>query len=119
MSISNSDKREIIRLLLVMKQRAHDLEISLRFKGQNGEADQIAQNTKKLSDKIDILLGQVMVDWLSEAATILQEINQANNSLQSSIQEIQDGVRTAQNVVKAIGYIDDAVAIAAKVAATL
>jgi t-SNARE complex subunit (syntaxin) len=42
-----------------------------------------------------------------------------NASLEKSIDKINKDVETAQNVVKAIGFIDDAVAIAAKVAATI
>jgi hypothetical protein len=65
----------------VTKQKAHALEISLRFKGQNKEADQVAQKAKEPSNQIDILLGQVMVTWIGQAETILQDIERANASL--------------------------------------
>lgn len=119
MAISNSDKLAIIQCLLVTKQKAHVLEISLRFESRSNEAEQVARKAKELSDQIDRLLGQVMGTWLDQAATILQKIEQANASLESSIQEIQDEVEVAENVVKAIGYIDDAVVVASKIAATL
>jgi hypothetical protein len=116
---SEADKQQIIRRLLVAKQEAHSLEISLRFKGRNDQADQLAAKATKLSDTIDTLLGQVMVDWVVETQKIVSDIGQANVSLQSSIKEIQNGIKVAQNVVKALGYVDDVVAIAAKIAATV
>lgn len=116
---TEEDKKQVIRGLLVAKQEAHSVEISLRFKGQNGQADQIAAKAKKLSDAIDTLLGQVMRDWVVETEAVVGDIDQANVSLQSSIQEIQNGINVAQNIVKALGYVDDVVAIAAKIAATV
>ena len=116
---SEADKQQIIRKLLVVKQDAHSLEISLRFKGRNKQADELAAKAQKLSEKIDTLLGQVMVEWAVEADEIASDIGQANASLQSSIQEIQNGIDIAQNIVKALGYVDDVVAIAAKIAATV
>src|SRR5262245_9007167 len=107
MALSNSDKQDVIGRLLVTNQKAHILEISLRFKGQNDQAEEVAQKSRELTDQIDLLLGQVMVAWLGQAGTILQEVQKANASLQASIRQIQNEVNIAQNLVKAIGFIDD------------
>lgn len=114
MAISQKSKLEIIQSLLVTKQKAHSLEISLRFKAMNDEADEVSQKAGELSQQIDTLLGQVIDDWFGQTGAILESIGKANSSLQRSIRQIQKGLSIARNLVKAVGYIDDVVSIAAK-----
>jgi hypothetical protein len=118
-AVPEETKQEIVQRLLVTKQRGHSLEITLRFKGKVDEADKVAASTAELSRRIEILLGQIIDEWLAQGADIVEEITRVNARLQNSITAIKKGVQTAQNVVKAIGFIDDAVGIAAKLAAAV
>jgi hypothetical protein len=115
MKMTEESKQEVIQGFLVSKQEAHVAEISLRFKGKGDEADKFARDATKLSDKIDMLLAQVMDDWLGDSETVIQGIKKANTSLQQSVQNIKQGVKTAENVAKAIGFIDDLIAIATQI----
>ena len=119
MAISNPDKQDVISRLLVINQKAHILATSLRFKGQDEEAEKVTQKAKELSEQIDHLLGQVMDEWLGQAESIRQEIQKANASLQASIRQIGNEVNILQNVVRAIGFIDDVIQIASRIAAAL
>ncbi len=119
MAITKESKQEMIQRLLVTKQKAHNLEIDLRFKGKNEDADEVAKKTTKLSRKIDKLLNAVINDWLVQKDEIIQGISKANTSLQKSIRQIQNDVETAKNIVNAIGYIDDVVVIAGQIASAI
>lgn len=119
MAISKTSKEQIIQSLLVAKQKAHMLEISLRFKGKPDEADQLSAKAGELSDQIDNLLSQLMSGWIGTANKILGDITKANAAIQSTIRDIQNDVHVAENIVKAIGYVDDIVVIASKIAAKM
>jgi hypothetical protein len=119
MAIPRETKQEFVRRLRVTRDTGVDLEISLKFKGEFEEADKVAAATAALTRQIDKLLGQIIDEWLAQGLDIVAEITGVNASLEKSIDKINKDVETAQNVVKAIGFIDDAVAIAAKVAATI
>lgn len=119
MAMNKESKQEVIQRLLIGKQKAHILETSLRFKGEGEEADKVAQKANELSNQIDILLAQVLGDWLGQTDAIVQEVKIANSSLQQSIRKIRQGVKSAQNLVKAIGFLDDLIATATQIASTI
>ena len=119
MAVPQQTKQDIVQGLLVTKQKGHILEITLRFKGNNDEADEVAAKTTELSNEIDTLLGQIIDEWLAQSRGDVASIKEANSNLQRSIRSIQNGVATAQKVVKAIGFIDDAIVIASKFASAV
>ncbi|MGD0073091.1 MAG: hypothetical protein ABSD31_01975 [Candidatus Binataceae bacterium] len=55
-------------------------------------------------------------DWIGDAATVKKNMQAATRNVNQSVKNIQSNVNTAQNIVKALGYLDQAVAIAAKLA---
>jgi len=58
-------------------------------------------------------------DWLGQTAAIIQVDKTANTSLQQSIRKIKQGVKTAENLVKAIGLIDDLITTAIQIAGAI
>ena len=117
MAISRKHKAAIIRGLIVTKQKSHLLELDLKFAAKFADARDQAESSKRLSRQIDRLLGQAMDAWSGRGKTTVTNIKTANASLQRAIREIGKDIRTAQNIVKALGLVDDVVAIAAKLAA--
>ncbi len=105
-------KEEVVQRLLVAKQRANTLEIRLLLKGKEDEANKVRKKSKALTRQTDKLLGQLMDEWLGEATQVIQGIKTANAALQTAITKIKNNVEIAQNVVKAIGLIDDVIVIA-------
>jgi len=55
-------------------------------------------------------------DWIGDAATVKRNMQAATDNVNQSVKDIQSNVNTAQNIVKALGYLDQVIAIAAKLA---
>jgi hypothetical protein len=51
--------------------------------------------------------------WAGSTIVVEQKIKKNNSNLQSAIRDIQNDIKTAQRTVKAVGYIDDVIRIAA------
>jgi hypothetical protein len=119
MAMTEDNKQEVIKRLLVGFQKAHILETSLRFKGEGEEADKVAQKASELSNQIDLLIAQVLEDWLAQTDVIIQEVKNANTSLQLSIRKIKQGVKSTENLVKAIGFLDDLITTATQIASVI
>lgn len=116
MVIPKNSKLEIIQRLLAMDQKAKFAVFVSRFKGETEKIDELKKRADKLHDKIEILQKQVIDEWLGRKEEVFEGIKMASASLQKSIKQIKNGVDTTKNIVKAIGFIDDAVVIAAKLA---
>ncbi len=54
--------------------------------------------------------------WIGDPATVKKNMQAATDNVNQSVKDIQSNVNTAQNIVKALGYLDQAIAIAAKLA---
>jgi len=117
MPISPADKENLIDTFLETKRKGHRAEINLRFQGKSEDADKLAKRNKKLSTQIDKLIAQSMRQWNGSAATIISNMKQSNTKLQASVNNIKKKLKVAQNVVKIIGFIDEAIEKAAKLAA--
>jgi hypothetical protein len=55
-------------------------------------------------------------DWIGDAATVKKNMQASTDNVNQSVKDIQSNVNTAQNIVKALGYLDQAIVIAAKLA---
>ena len=110
--IPKNSKEEIIQRLLVTKQKAISMKVRLLLRDKKDDAKKVRKKSRALSRQIDKLLGQVMDEWQDQGTKIIKEIKTVNSALQKSITNIKKNVKTAQNIVKAIGLIDDAIAIA-------
>jgi hypothetical protein len=58
-----------------------------------------------------------MQDWIGSANLTIEAIKKTNKNLQKTIRDIKKDVEVAKNIVKAIGYLDDAIKIAATLSA--
>ena len=103
MAISKQTKQEIVQRLLVTKQKGHNLEITLRFKGKTEDADQVVEKTAELTSQIDILLGQIIDEWLDQSARVVEDIRRTNAKLQGSVRAITRGVEIAQMWLRRLG----------------
>lgn len=110
----SGDKPRPVLLLLEQKQTAGNLIFQLRLKGKNDEAEKLQQKCDELQDQIDELLKKSMQDWLDQAQKLQGDLQDAVKGLKKSVAEIKKNVQTAQNITKAIGFVDDAIRIAGK-----
>ena len=81
------------------------------------DAEKVKTKTNKLSKKVDSLLSALMQDWIGLAKLTIESIKKTNENLQKTIRDINKDVEVAKNIVKAIGYLDDVIMIAANLLA--
>ncbi len=119
MAFEQTQKEKVIESLMAAHRQGQITEINLRFQGKTDEAEKVWQENARLSAEIDILIGQMMDEWLSNAERAIKGLEKINTKLEAAVAEIKKQINVAQNVVKIIGLLDDAVAIAKKVVSGL
>ena len=117
MAFEQTQKERFLGSLMDANRQGQITEINLRFQGKTDEAEKVWQENRRLSAEIDILIGQMMDEWLGNAERAIKGLAKINTKLEAAVAEIKKQMNVAQNVVKIIGLLDDAVAIAKKVVA--
>jgi hypothetical protein len=117
MTFESTDKEKVLESLMAEHRQGQIAEINLRLQGKPDEAEKVWQENSRLSAEIDILIGQMIDEWLGNAERTIKKLTAANAKLETAVAEIKKEINVAQNVVKIIGLLDDAVAIAKKVVA--
>jgi hypothetical protein len=117
MAFEPTEKEKVLESLMGTHRQGQISEVSLRLQGKPDEADKIKPGNTRLSGEIDILIGQMMDEWLGDAERAIKGLAKVNAKLEAAVAEIKKQINTAQNVVKVLGLLDEAVAIAKKVAA--
>ena len=110
--MSDNPKAEAIRAMNSTYQRGQDLEFELIFTGEQEAAKDTNKSNKTLSDEIDKLIVDAMKSWLKDANQVTKDVKKANASLQSAITAIKNTKKKGENIVKAVGLIDDVASIA-------
>ncbi len=114
---SFDEKLKTLNALVSSHNKALKLEFALMLQNEDYSALQEANN--RLAKTIDAFRGKLHDEWVESAEAIRKDISAANRRLQEAIKEIEKKIKTAQNVVKAIGYIDRIVESASKVLARI
>jgi len=112
--MTQEEKTDVIDDLNEAYGRAKRLESILILKGKTDEANDLAVKNDKLLESINQLLGQSLDAWLADSVNMAASLKNANDDLKSRIDDIKKDIDTAENIVKAVGFIDDAVEIAAR-----
>lgn len=73
-------------------------------------AKQMDSHRKALMKQIQKLQGQIASDWTVETEELVQKLREANGKVQTQILNIKKKVKVANNAIKIIGQIDDALA---------
>jgi hypothetical protein len=87
--------------------------------GQNQDqtnSDKYALRLNRLNALYTTLSNELWKDWIGDAAAVKKNMQAATDNVNQSVKDIQSNVNTAQNIVKALGYLDQAIAIATKLA---
>jgi hypothetical protein len=114
MAFSQNDKLKFLDALTDALRQGQLAEINLRSQGRVADADEIRKSTAPLSAKVDALVGTMMAEWLGQVDKSIADIAACTEGLQGTVEQIKKKVAIAQNVVKVIGFVDQAVGIAAK-----
>ena len=81
------------------------------------EAAQFARRKERLGLEIDGLLRDLLQAWMGQAVQVKSQIDVANRAVDQAIKDIERDIDTAGNIVRAVGYIDNVVKIAADLVA--
>jgi hypothetical protein len=111
--METNEKNKLLDELSVSYNRANYLAVLCNEKNKKPEAVQAERRKKRLKGEIDGLLRDIYLAWIGDANVLRDKITTNNDEIDKCIQKIQSDVDTAQNIVKAIGYLDDIIAIAA------
>ena len=104
-----TDKESAIAVLNESSEAAEFLEMTLRFQGRDEEAEAIGNRREQLMRKIEAMLAQAMGDWLQASEGLVAAMADANRQVQAEIAEIKKGAKTAEQVVKAAGKLDQVI----------
>ena len=111
--MNQEKKLAIIDKFLTTKRKGHMLEIDLSFKGMDDDAEKVKAKNTKLSEKVDNLLANIMQDWIDDTASgVVEELKKINRKIQDTIRDVKKDIELAKNVVKALGYLDEAIKFA-------
>ena len=115
MAFTQSDKEKFLAALNDTRSAGHSAEIRLRFQENTAEADQVSAAADRLTEQIDMLTAELMKDWLGAAKQAMADLSKKSDQIDDAIADIKKKLKIGQNVVKLVGALDDAVAIAKKV----
>ena len=101
-----------IRALQGTYFKGQNLEFILGLKGDTAKANEVKLKNNELKSLIDNLLLDYMQNWTDDATATTNNIKLKNNELQLEITKIRKNKIYANNVVIALGLIDDVIAIA-------
>lgn len=111
--LNQEEQRKILRNIITTYSKVLDLEILFWIKGDKPKAIEIQAMGNELDDIIVKLRNTNWSIWEGDAAALEQKIKENNKDLQTAIRDIQNDIQTAQRIVKAIGYIDEVIKVAA------
>jgi hypothetical protein len=79
-------------------------------------SDNYALRLNRLNALYTTLSKALWKDWIGDAATVKKNMQAATDNVNQSVKDIQSNANAAQNIVKALGYLDRAITVAVKFA---
>jgi hypothetical protein len=114
MAFESTDKEKVLESMMAAHRQGQLAEVSLRLQGKPDQAEKLRPGNTRLSTEVDILIGQMMDEWLGNAGPTMKDPTAVNGKLAAAVADIKKQINIAQNVVKALGLLDEAVAVAKK-----
>lgn len=115
--LTSTDRQTILYRLSRAYAEAVDLESRLWLAGKNALANEAELKTNALYAELARLRADLWGEWASNAESTVAKLTTAADLVEKSIAELKGSVKNAEKVVKAIGYLDKLIALAAKLAA--
>jgi len=111
--MKTSEKNQLLDKLSVAYNRVSYLLALCEEQGLAEEAVQLARRKDRLKLEIDGLLRDISSDWIGQSQAVKKTLTQFNTDIQKAIKDIEKKIKLAENIAKAIGYVDDVIKIAA------
>ena len=102
-------KLDVLTAMNTTLGKLTNVQIRLKLAGEDDLAEQMNTKRKALLKEIETLQGRIAEQWTVKAETIAENLRVANGKVQARIRSIQKRVHVADNAIKIIGQIDDAI----------
>jgi len=112
---SSGEQRQIIGQLQITYSKGNDLRVSLLLADKAPDAQTVQKKNRVLEQQIDGLISRLLDQWGVDAGSVIEDGRKRNRQLQGMIRDIENQIDVANKVIKAIGFIDDAIATAKKI----
>ena len=112
MTVEDDLKVTILDDLGESLKRINAMVVKLILQHKHKDAKKCAKAAKKLSRKIDNAMNELIDDWAEQSSSINEEIQSLNDKLVVAKDALEKNVDNAQQIVEAVGYIDDLTFIA-------
>ena len=109
--IAIARKRDVLKKITSLKQKADLYAVELRLQGKTKEADQAEKRAKRIEALNRKLITQLMSQWRGTADKVIEDIAIINAAVQRSIAAVRSAKATANNIAKGIALLDDAVSL--------
>lgn len=106
-------KVELYGVLVGALSKAVKLEATLRTKGDDTGTAQAAAKADELAESIKRIRLSINEDWKGQAAAATRKARTLNTSLREEVSAIKRVIDHSDRLVKAIGYLDDLIKLAA------
>jgi hypothetical protein len=111
------DKVDLYNLMLAGLSKGVKLAAVLAQHGDDESRQLIEAKNEQLAKQAASLRKGIQLKWNGRATELREQIRSHNTRLQDQIRDIEKQIKTAERVVKALGYIDDLIALARKLLA--
>ena len=108
-----SEKNELLDKLSICYNRVNYLKILAEEKKSSPDViTQIDRRKNRLKTEIDMLLRDLYTNWIGDAVQLKKSVDNSNKGLNQCITDIEKDISIAQNIMKALGYVDDVIKLA-------
>ena len=114
MANTKEERSDVIQQLIILDEHIYTVANLLVRQGRMEEAEKLNQLETLVSRRIDKLLGDAMLDWADGVSEVIDGLEEATQRIENCIEEIKREMEVAENVVKALGVIDEVLQLAAK-----
>lgn len=115
--MTSAQKNVLLDSLSVCYTRTNYLKILCEEEGLTDEAAQFTRRKARLKLEIDGLLLDLLKNWIGDASDLEVQLDKSNKALEGVVKEIESNIKTAENIVNAIRYVDDVIKVAADLVA--
>jgi hypothetical protein len=113
----HSDKLALLNLLSIDINGVVYLSMWCDENNDQTNGPQYSARLNTLNSQYAKLSKALWMDWIGDAVTIKAGMQKATDGVNANVKQIQQSINTAQAIVKALGYVDQAITIASKLLA--
>lgn len=96
------------------QRAAQFLYMDLRDAGNMVDAANAKLRADRLQNEIDNLINRQLTDWQAGAEALIPQLSSAASAAQTAVDDVEQEVQNAKNVVSALQALDNVVGVAMK-----